>query len=83
MRNKYFEVSVGIFIIIGVLCLLFLTFKVSDTSLKSLSEKQFTVEAQFKNIGSLHTNASVKIAGVEIGRVSDISLEKPTMALWL
>jgi phospholipid/cholesterol/gamma-HCH transport system substrate-binding protein len=76
MRNKYFEVSVGIFIIIGVLCLLFLTFKVSDTSLKSLSEKQFTVEAQFKNIGSLHTNASVKIAGVEIGRVTNISLEK-------
>ncbi|MED7818765.1 MULTISPECIES: outer membrane lipid asymmetry maintenance protein MlaD [unclassified Francisella] len=76
MKNKYFEVTVGIFIIIGVLCLLFLTFKVSDTSLKSLSEKEYTIEAQFKNIGSLRTNASVKIAGVEIGRVTNISLEK-------
>ncbi|ASG67327.1 hypothetical protein fh0823_26290 [Francisella halioticida] len=76
MKNKYFEISVGIFIVIGVLCLLFLTFKVSDTSLRSFTEKEYTIQAQFKNIGSLRTNASVKISGVEVGRVTNISLEK-------
>ncbi|AIT09370.1 ABC transporter substrate-binding protein [Candidatus Francisella endociliophora] len=76
MRNKYFETSVGIFIIIGVLCLIFLTFKVSGTSIKSLGSKEYTVTAQFKNVGSLRTNAAVKIAGVEVGQVTKIDLEK-------
>ncbi|ORM38996.1 outer membrane lipid asymmetry maintenance protein MlaD [Francisella endosymbiont of Ornithodoros moubata] len=76
MRNKYFETSVGIFIIIGVLCLLFLTFKVSGTSFKAFNIPEYTITAEFKNVGSLRTNASVKIAGVEIGRVTKITLEK-------
>ncbi|APC92180.1 MULTISPECIES: outer membrane lipid asymmetry maintenance protein MlaD [Francisella] len=76
MRNKYFETSVGIFIIIGVLCLLFLTFKVSGTSFKVFNSQEYSVKAEFKNVGSLRTNASVKVAGVEIGRVTKITLEK-------
>jgi phospholipid/cholesterol/gamma-HCH transport system substrate-binding protein len=76
MKNKYFETSVGVFIIIGVLCLIFLTFKVSGNSLKSLSSDSFTIQAQFKNVGSLRTNATVKIAGVEIGKVTKITLDK-------
>ena len=76
MKNKYFETSVGVFIIIGVLCLVFLTFKVSNNSLKSLSSDSFTIQAQFKNVGSLRTNAIVKIAGVEVGKVTNIKLDK-------
>lgn len=76
MKNKYFETSVGVFIIIGVLCLIFLTFKVSGNSLKFLSSDSFTIQAQFKNVGSLRTNATVKIAGVEIGKVTKITLDK-------
>ena len=76
MRNKHFETSVGVFIIIGVLCLVFLTFKVSGNSLKSLSSDSFTIHAQFKNVGSLRTNAAVKIAGVEVGKVTKIALDK-------
>ena len=76
MRNKHFETSVGVFIVIGVLCLVFLTFKVSGNSLKSLSSDSFTIQAQFKNVGSLRTNAAVKIAGVEVGKVTKIALDK-------
>ena len=76
MKNKRFETSVGIFIIIGVFCLLFLTFKVSGTSIKSLSSKEYTISAQFKNVGSLRTNAAVKVSGVEIGTVTGIKLQK-------
>ncbi|MDE4996519.1 MlaD family protein, partial [Francisella tularensis subsp. holarctica] len=64
------------FIIICVLCLLFLTFKVSGTSFKEFNTQEYTITAYFKNVGSLRTNASVKISGVEIGRVTKIALEK-------
>ncbi|QIV95482.1 phospholipid/cholesterol/gamma-HCH transport system substrate-binding protein [Allofrancisella inopinata] len=76
MRNKYFETSVGIFIILGVLCLVFLIFKVSGSSFKSFNTNHYSIQAQFKNVGSLRVNAAVKIAGVEIGQVTKISLEK-------
>ncbi|MDE4994580.1 MlaD family protein, partial [Francisella tularensis subsp. holarctica] len=38
--------------------------------------QEYTITADFKNVGSLRTNASVTIAGVEIGRVTKIALEK-------
>ncbi|KEI34963.1 putative ABC transporter, periplasmic component YrbD [Francisella sp. W12-1067] len=76
MRSKYFETSVGIFIILGVLCLVFLIFKVSGSSFKAFNTNHYSIQAQFKNVGSLRVNAAVKIAGVEIGQVTNISLEK-------
>ena len=76
MKNKYFEISVGFFVIVGVLCLAFLTFKVSGSSLKAFGTKHYTIEAQFKNVGSLRANAGVKIAGVDVGRVTKIALKK-------
>ncbi|MFC4892438.1 outer membrane lipid asymmetry maintenance protein MlaD [Pseudofrancisella aestuarii] len=76
MRNKYFEISVGLFIIIGVICLLFLTFKVSGTKVSSFNNNSYSITAEFKNVGSLRTNAAVKISGVEVGKVTNISLAK-------
>lgn len=76
MNKKYFEASVGVFIIIGVLCLAFLTFKVSGSDASSFKNSSYTITAEFKNVGSLRTNASVKISGVEVGRVTNIHLEK-------
>ncbi|MDE4978484.1 MlaD family protein, partial [Francisella tularensis subsp. holarctica] len=43
---------------------------------KAFNTQEYTITADFKNVGSFRTNASVKIAGVEIGRVTKISLEK-------
>ncbi len=76
MNKKRFEISVGIFIVIGVLCLAFLTFKVSNSSLESFSSSKYTIQADFKNVGSLRLNAAVKIAGVEVGNVTKIALKK-------
>ncbi|MDE4965785.1 outer membrane lipid asymmetry maintenance protein MlaD, partial [Francisella tularensis subsp. holarctica] len=39
------------FIIIGVLCLLFLTFKVSCTSFKAFNTQEYTITDDFKNVG--------------------------------
>ena len=77
MKNKnLFETITGIFIVIGVVCFLFLTFEVSGLNLNNINQKTYIVTAKFKDIGSLRENASVKIAGVEVGRVTDIKLSK-------
>ncbi len=76
MRNKFVELIVGIFMILGFLGLLFLAFKVSGLSVSEA--ETYTITADFDNIGSLRPRASVQVSGVTVGRVSDITLDSKT-----
>ncbi len=75
MRNKTLEVIVGLLMVVGFLGLIFLAFKVSGLSLSSEGET-YAVTADFDDIGSLKVRAPVQVSGVNVGRVSDISLDK-------
>lgn len=75
MNNKKVEISVGIFMLCAFLALLFIFLKVTDLgSLRSQSTYRLT--AVFDNIGSLKARSPVKLGGVIIGRVSEITLDK-------
>ncbi|OUS31708.1 outer membrane lipid asymmetry maintenance protein MlaD [Gammaproteobacteria bacterium 45_16_T64] len=75
MRIRTLEISVGAFMMAGFAGLIFLALKVSGLTLDSASES-YKVSASFENIGGLTVRAKVTMAGVEIGRVSDIYLDK-------
>jgi len=68
---------VGLFILLAIAGLVFLAFKVSGLS-SSHYASGYTLTAPFDTIGSLKVRAPVKIAGVAIGRVTDIALDKQT-----
>ncbi len=71
--NRYaLEVSVGIFVLAGVIALGYLSIKLGK--LEVIGNSGYEVTAEFVNIGGLKTGSAVEIAGVEIGRVTDISL---------
>ena len=73
MKKINIETGVGIFIIIGLLSLAYLAVNLGDVSL--FGSEQYKVTARFANIAGLKAGANVEIAGVEIGKVSDIMLE--------
>ncbi|MEF9476355.1 MAG: outer membrane lipid asymmetry maintenance protein MlaD [Candidatus Mariimomonas ferrooxydans] len=73
MKKLNIETGVGIFIIIGVLCISYLSVKLGDVSL--FGTKQYPVKAHFTNISGLKEGAAVEIAGVTIGKVSKIRLD--------
>ncbi len=77
MRMRTIEISVGGFMLAGVLALLVLALKVSGLSLDS-SNKTYTVSAMFDNTGALKPRAKVVMAGVIIGRVTNIELDRHT-----
>jgi len=78
MKNKgILELWVGLFVVAGVAALGFLAFKVGSFSGGEFNET-YTVEARFSNIGGLTTKAPVNMAGVRIGRVSDIRIDPNT-----
>lgn len=68
------EVKVGIFVIVSAVVLIYMTFKVGDFTFGR--EKGYMVYAYFNSVAGLDTKAAVKIAGVEVGSVEDISLEE-------
>lgn len=75
MRMRTLELTVGAFMLAGVLALVFLALRVSGLSMES-NEETYRVKAKFENIGGLTARAKVTMAGVVIGRVSNIYLDR-------
>jgi len=77
MQKKSTEITVGIFVVIGIAALFMLAMKVSN--LAEFSEKEgYQVIAEFENVGGLKPRSVVTMAGVRVGRVSHISLDPET-----
>lgn len=74
MRMRNLEILVGAFMVAGFAALVFLALRVSGLSLDT-AEQTYQLKARFENIGGLTVRAKVTMAGVVIGRVSDIYLD--------
>lgn len=77
MREKTIEITVGLFMLAGILALLMLALKVSGLS-NTVGFEGYQVSANFDNIGSLKVRAPVTIAGVRVGQVTQIRLDPGT-----
>lgn len=76
MRNqRWIEISVGGFMLLGLLALVFLAFKVSGLTPQA-SQNSFEIHANFGDIGGLKPRSRVTLAGVTVGRVSQIELDE-------
>ncbi len=74
MDRKAIDLWVGIFLLIGFIALLFLALKIGNLGAER-TDKTYSVEARFENIGNLKIKAPVKSAGVLVGRVTNIRLD--------
>lgn len=74
-RNHVLDLWVGLFVALGLASLLFLALKAANASSFS-ADRTYTLKARFDNIGGLKVRAPVKSAGVVVGRVTDITLDK-------
>lgn len=73
-RSKMMELGVGLFMLAGILGLVFLGLRVSGLTFQAPGDT-FRLEANFANIGGLKPRARVTMAGVTVGRVSAIELD--------
>jgi len=73
MKKASIETIVGIFVVVGILCLAYLSIKLGKMEL--LGGNYYELSASFSSISGLKAGASVEIAGVEIGRVDRIELD--------
>jgi len=73
-KQRYIDISVGIFMLLGLLALLAMVIMVSGLS-DVVSTKGYHVSANFTDIGGLKVRAPVTVAGVKIGEVTRIELQ--------
>jgi phospholipid/cholesterol/gamma-HCH transport system substrate-binding protein len=73
MKRSSIEMSVGVFVLIGLLCIGYLTIKLGKMEL--LGENHYMLNARFESVSGLKAGAEVDLAGVQIGQVESISLD--------
>lgn len=74
MQRTTIDLWVGIFVVAGIAALVMLAMKVGNLGTYNVSEA-YQVHAYFSNIGGLKPKASIKSAGVLVGRVTEITLD--------
>ncbi len=75
MRPQHnIEIMAGLFLLLGVVALMFLASTATDMGSK-LGKEHYRVDIRFTNVGELKPRAPVTIAGVTIGTVKDIQLD--------
>lgn len=74
MNKRKIEFYVGLFVIIGLICTAYLFTVLGEISF--VKDTRYTVYGFFTSVSGLKSGASVQIAGVEIGIVSRVSIDK-------
>jgi phospholipid/cholesterol/gamma-HCH transport system substrate-binding protein len=78
MSKKGIETLVGLFVLLGMLGLVFLALKAANLATFGSEGDGYTLQARFDNIGGLKVRAPVRSAGVTVGRVTAITLDPKT-----
>ncbi|WP_372527576.1 outer membrane lipid asymmetry maintenance protein MlaD [Piscinibacter sp.] len=74
MAKKGIETLVGLFVLLGLAGLVFLSLKAANLATFG-NRDGYTVTARFDNIGGLKARSPVRSAGVTVGRVTSITLD--------
>ncbi len=73
MKQTRLELFVGIFVVLGIAAVAYLTMRLGTGSL--IGGDTYLVEARFANAGGLHAGSSVLVAGVTVGRVDGVRVD--------
>jgi phospholipid/cholesterol/gamma-HCH transport system substrate-binding protein len=72
MDRSRVNIAVGMFVILGIVALAYLSIQLGRVSF--LGGRGYAVTVDFPSVGGLKAGSAVEIAGVEIGRVESIGL---------
>jgi phospholipid/cholesterol/gamma-HCH transport system substrate-binding protein len=75
MGKKSIETLVGLFVLLGIAGLVFLSLKAANLASFGAGDT-YTLTAKFDNVGGLKVRAPVRSAGVTVGRITAISLDR-------
>ncbi|ASP38751.1 outer membrane lipid asymmetry maintenance protein MlaD [Bacterioplanes sanyensis] len=75
MQMRYVELTVGAFMVMGIVALVLMAFRVSGLTQQAAGDT-YTIKARFENLAGLNERAKVSMSGVTIGRVTRVYLDQ-------
>lgn len=77
MNSRNLEISVGVFVLIGLAAVAYLTLRIGGGRVSA--GDTYLLTARFTNASGLKTGSSVRVAGVTIGGVTSVTLKYDEM----
>jgi phospholipid/cholesterol/gamma-HCH transport system substrate-binding protein len=74
MKKYSMETTVGIFVVIGLLCIGYMTVKLGDVSL--FGDNSYSLYARFTSVSGLRVGDPVNMIGLEVGRVERLTIDQ-------
>lgn len=74
MKKYEMETIVGIFVVLGLLCIGYMTVKLGNVSF--LEDDSYPIEAKFISVNGLRIDSPVKMMGLEVGKVKKITMDQ-------
>jgi phospholipid/cholesterol/gamma-HCH transport system substrate-binding protein len=74
MKKYANETIVGIFVVVGLLCVGYMTVKLGDVSL--FGDNSYSLYAKFNTVSGLKVGNPVEMLGMGIGRVSEFKMDQ-------
>jgi len=68
------ETIVGIFVVIGLLCVAYMTVKLGKVSL--IGDEYYSLYARFASVSGLRVGNPIEIDGIEVGRVEQMNIDQ-------
>ena len=73
MKKYSIETTVGIFVVAGFICVGYMAVNLGRLAL--LAEDTYPLYARFSSVSGLRVGSAIDIYGIEVGRVSDLSID--------
>jgi phospholipid/cholesterol/gamma-HCH transport system substrate-binding protein len=73
MKKTSVDLGVGIFVLIGLMCVGYLTIRLGK--MEVFKDEHYILNARFQSVAGLKAGANIEIAGVSVGQVDAISLD--------
>ncbi len=78
MKKYSMESIAGIFVVIGLLCVGYMTIKLGNVSL--FGDDYYPLYAHFISVSGLRADSPVEIYGIEVGRIERLTIDKENQA---
>jgi phospholipid/cholesterol/gamma-HCH transport system substrate-binding protein len=74
MKKYSIETAVGIFLVIGLLCIGYMTVTLGHVSI--LGDNSYSLFARFTTVTGLRVGSLVYMSGIEVGRVEQLAIDQ-------
>ncbi|HBA55657.1 MAG TPA: outer membrane lipid asymmetry maintenance protein MlaD, partial [Syntrophorhabdus aromaticivorans] len=73
MKKYSMETLVGIFVVIGLICVGYMTVKLGKVSL--FGQDTYPLYARFASVSALRSGSTVEVYGIEVGSVTSLNID--------